>query len=61
MPEQFTELIDGANTTARVSVITSTNISNILTSQLQSAFSSGNVNLAFQTVNNVSYFFDFKL
>ena len=49
-----------ANTTARVSVITSTNISNILTSQLQSAFSSGNVNLAFQTVNNVSYFFDFK-
>lgn len=41
--------------TAKVSVTLSpqTNISHILTTTLYSAFSSGNVNLAFQTVNNV--------
>ena len=43
--------------TAKVSVTLSpqTNISHILTTTLYSAFSSGNVNLAFQTVNNVRY------
>ena len=45
-----------ASTTARVSLNASTNISSILSTQLKSAFSSGNVNLALQSVNNVSNF-----
>ena len=43
-----------ATTTARVVFNTSTNVSQILTNQLKAAFSTGNVNLAFQTINNVS-------
>ena len=43
-----------ATSTAKVTLNAKTNVSHILTSTLTSAFSSGNVNLAIQTVNNVS-------
>ena len=45
---------NAATSTVRVVFNTSTNISLILTKKLELAFSSGNINLAFQTVNNVS-------
>ena len=50
-----------ATTTARVTLDPKTNVPQILNSTLKSAFSSGNVNLAIQTVNNVSdkYFFNY--
>ena len=41
-------------TTARVTLSAATNLSNILTASLTSAFATGDVNFAIQTVNNVS-------
>lgn len=43
-----------ATGTVAVSTSASTNITSVLTSGLSAAFASGNLNLAFQTVNNVS-------
>lgn len=44
-----------AKSTVSVTLSANTNVSHILSSGLSSAFSSGDVNLAFQTVNNVSH------
>ena len=44
-----------ATSTVGVTLSATTNVSLVLTTGLSSAFSSGNINLAFQTVNNVSY------
>lgn len=46
--------LSAASTSVSVTLSPQTNISHVLTSTLNSAFSSGNINLAFQTVNNVS-------
>ena len=50
-----------ATATAEVTLNAATNLSHVLTTQLLSAFASGNVNLAFQTVNNVSHDFDLQI
>jgi hypothetical protein len=49
--------LSAASAYDKVKVTTSqdTNVTKVLADNLQSAFSNGDVNLAFQTVNNVSY------
>lgn len=41
--------------TLKVTASKSTNVTRLLKSNVQSGFSSGNINLVFQTINNVSY------